>query len=323
MAGLGALTKLLKSMREEKYVPREEIKEIGKQILSIPNDQYFQNVKGPIKGKKDIQKAYDVTFSPKAFGPGTVVPRESLYDPDHIPAAVSTFRMKDFLEENKEFAQPGDVAFWRTFDPEQFAHQIDVSGAPGNVNRSYPAIWEHMSGPASESILGPTLSLIDQLTPVNQVRRAMHQSDAMKRNPDLTFRLPPGAMQTGILRMTPAELYYGKSPESMVGGLWLSSAAHGLGRLPGLEKSGVVTPHNVEDLYHLNIEDPLSSYQAYAKQHGERMGHGAGLGEGAIRRLNLIEAILQGKFDEVPPEVKQGLGYRKGGLAQACSCGKH
>lgn len=319
MAGLGALTKLLEAMKTQKYVPNEEIREIGKQILSIPNESYFRKVPEPIKGKRNIQDTYQVEFSPHQAG--TAVPWESINDPQHTPAEITAIKMRDLIDQSRNRAQPEDLNFWENLDPDQYSYIVDVSKQPRNVDRTYPAIWEHMSGPASESVTGPLINITDFLTPINRVRKAMHQSDAIKRNPDLMGMLPPGSLQVEDLNMTPLQFHEGDNVEDTIGGLWLGGAARGLRRLPGLEKSGVITPYNVEDLYHLNIEDPLSKYQEYAKIHGLRMGHGAGLGQGAIRRLNLIESILQGEFNQVPEDVKTGLGYRKGGLAQACSCG--
>lgn len=319
MGRLGALAALMKAMRQEKYVPREEIRQIGKYVKEIPNEEFFRNVKGPVEGKGNIERAYGVKFNP--VSKNTVVPNESLYDPDHYPLSVSGYSMGDYLNAEKDFADPKDVDFWSTLPGDLPIYTIDTSNAPGNVNRTYPAIWEQLSGKGNPD---PRMSIVDQLTGINEVRRAMHQADAIKRDPFLERTLPLGAQQSGVLNMSPSDLYYGNNLEDTLGSLWLSSAAKGMNRVGLLMGDNSLPVEGIEALHQLSPQGRLDDFFMYGDKYGSTMGENAGIGPGLARRLHLIDAILNESADKINPEIRKGLGYKAGGLVQAhsCSCNK-
>ena len=322
MSRLGALASLMKAMRDYKYVPQDEVRQIGKYVSEIPNEEFFRNVKGPVEGKGNIERAYGVKFSPKEAG--TVVPIESINNPDHYPLSVSGYDIGDYRDAERHWADPRDLELWDSFLPNTKAYLIDTSNAPGNVARSYPAAWEYMSGEHSPSSIGPALSIIDQLTGINEVRRGIHQADAIKRNPFLLEKLPLGAQQTNILNMRPSKLYWGQNLEDTLGALWLSSAAKGLDRVESMKTSNAIPLEGAEALFQLNPHSKLDDFFMYGDQFGDTMGEHTGIGPGLARRLNIIDAILNESTDKINPELRKGLGYKEGGLAQAhsCSCNK-
>lgn len=324
--GKGGLTKLYELLRAVKqgYVPLDETQEIGQRVRRIPNETYFNKAKGPLHRVGDIERTYGVKFDPPNTY-GMIALKEELGDPDALSRSPQIMKqtVRDLILDEGPYAEPQDLELWRHLPQDDMSYVADLSNrdqGAGGANRLYPAIWEKLSNPLTSQVEGPAYNLVDMLTGINKVRRAGHQADAIKRNPALTERLPMGWAQTKILNTTPLDMWGLASPEENLGGMMLSSGLHGLDRINRMEKTGALDPFHVMGVNQWDYEEPYFLLENLAKLHGGALGPGAGVGLGGLRRLYLMESILNQDFNKIDPDLVRGIGYKQGGLVESCRC---
>lgn len=301
------------------HKPRSEIADIGRQFREIPNEEYFRSA---TSGAPDIPSArrqygVDINAEPSLRaltvhsleGSPDFAHTARVFGPEDVPGVDWGSKL-----------HPEDLRMIDAFGPDATFYKINADATvpgQGNASQTYPAIYDILSG------RNGMVNLSHELSALNELRKPFTTADAIKRNPVLAGKIAPNYQTTSAAGFTPLE-YLDMSPDEQTGAWLLSGARNGVRNLDaydefirkyGFDEDVDAFRNAARHLEELSPSSPPEYFNAYKHRFGKIMGENTGIGEGALRKLNLVDAILRGQADQIPERVRRGMGFNHGGLA--------
>lgn len=304
------------------YKPLSESEKIGKYIRELPTETYFKRAPTPAGDIGSARSIYDVRMEQLPSGRTLAVPQgvDSFYG-----HTANSFPIGDvFRGRTRQGMEPEDLDILKALsnaNPKAKLYTIDASmssAGMGGGTRTYPAIYDLLSGKEGQYNISTGLS------PLNVLRKQMTTADAIKRNPELANRIIPSMQMTRNAGITPLQ-YAHMSPDQQTGMLMLSGARGGLENLDNFASATTKFSRDPKGdseflrelggfLLDVNPRSPRDTFDWYSELFGDRLGRATGIGEGTLRKMNIMDALLQGREGELPASVIQDLSYRRGGL---------
>ena len=329
---MGALRKWAKAMKGFQAGAPDGLGEsqaVGEYFLRQNPEEYFRLAKGPGRDLQEIQQLYDVELSrlpPVKMGNGQMSPSMISAKPkgadwmDNHDASI--YDLAEYMKLHKGETDKVDLDMLHYLPRDTPVYNIGSNNTfpgAGNGAQTYPALYDYLSG-------GKGLTNVtNMLTEINTIRKPMHTADAIMRNPRLSSLIIPSQAMIEGAGVTPLQYAAGDLPRQ-VGALQLSGMAKARDRLADLIAYPPDDPwpeEMVSWLSRMGPNTPVEEFEDYGRRFGKISGP-YGIGANTLRRMNIVDAILSGRENELPPEMARGLGYKQGGLARhhECSCQK-
>lgn len=322
MGGLSALKQLL-SATAKGAKPVAEAAEIGRYLRGVPKEEYFRNVQSAGSTVPELQKQFDVEFVRGPNNQAFVYPTQT----GGMSTAHSAFGapLSKFIKESENYNfDPSDFELLNYMDPNRpvytIAAQNSLRGA-GGAAQTYPALYNLLHGKGMANIS-------TGLSPINTVRKPFNTIDALLRNPELSESIIPSQQMLEYTGFTPLD-YLKMNPDERLGAMALAGSGHGIQKLDREERmlrrfgSGPIDQEAFDFIRNLETSSPLSIYNEYRRLYGKPVGTEIGIGADALKKMNIVDAILGSRQNELPVGITKGLGYREGGLAQVSQCKCH